>query len=69
MEGYGASNHIHTNRILLLTDDLPIAVIIIDSDERIHTFLPELDELTNEGLVIPDDVEVLKYIGRTGGDE
>jgi PII-like signaling protein len=67
VEGYGASNHIHPARILSLSDDLPIAVIIIDADERIQAFLPELDELITEGLVIIDDVEVLKYVGRPGG--
>jgi len=64
VEGYGASNHIHTTRILSLSDDLPIVVIIIDAHERIQAFLPELDELITEGLVIIDDVEVLKYVGR-----
>jgi len=64
VEGYGASNHIHTTRILSLSDDLPIAVVIVDTDERIRAFLPELDELITEGLVIIDDVEVLKYLGR-----
>ena len=68
IEGYGASNHIHTTRILSLSDDLPIAVIIIDTDERIRAFLPELDELITEGLVIIDDVEVLKYVGRPRSD-
>ncbi|MGI9080332.1 MAG: DUF190 domain-containing protein [Acidimicrobiales bacterium] len=64
VEGYGASNHIHTTRILSLSDDLPIAVIIVDTDERIAAFLPDLDELITEGLVIVDDVEVVKYVGR-----
>ena len=64
IEGYGASNHIHTTRILSLSDDLPIAIVIVDSDERIQGFLPGLDELITEGLVILDDVEVVKYAGR-----
>lgn len=64
VEGYGASNHIHTTRILSLSDDLPVAVIIVDTDERIQKFLLELDELITEGLVILDDVEVIKYVGR-----
>jgi uncharacterized protein len=64
VEGYGASNHIHTTRILSLSDDLPMAVVIVDTDERIRAFLPELDELITEGLVIIDDVEVFKYVGR-----
>jgi len=66
VEGFGASNHIHTTRILSLSDDLPIAVIIVDTDEAIQRFVPELDELITEGLVILDEVEVIKYVGRPG---
>jgi PII-like signaling protein len=64
VEGYGASNHIHTTRILSLSDDLPVAVVIVDTDENIRDFLLDLDELITEGLVIIDDVEVVKYTGR-----
>ena len=64
VEGYGASNHIHTTRILSLSDDLPMAVVIVDSEDRIRAFLGELDELITEGLVILDDVDVIKYVGR-----
>ena len=64
VEGYGASNHVHTTRILSLSDDLPMAVVIVDSDERIAGFVAELDELVTEGLVIVEDVEVVKYVGR-----
>ena len=64
IEGYGASNHVHTTRLLSLSDDLPIAIVIVDRDEAIRAFLPVLDELISEGLVIIDDVEVLKYVGR-----
>lgn len=67
VEGYGASNHIHTTRILSLSDDLPIAIVIVDRDEAIQAFLPQLDELIEEGLVILDDVEVVKYAGRPKG--
>jgi len=64
VEGYGASNHVHTTRILSLSDDLPMAVVIVDSDERIAGFVAELDELVTEGLVTVEDVEVVKYVGR-----
>jgi PII-like signaling protein len=64
VEGYGASNHLHTTRLLSLSDDLPIAIIIVDTDDAIRGFLPVLDELITEGLVILDDVEVVKYVGR-----
>jgi uncharacterized protein len=59
LEGYGAPKpHPHQS------DDPPMAVIIVDSDERIQPFLPQLDELITEGQVIVDDVEVVKYVGR-----
>lgn len=64
VEGFGASNHIHTTRILSLSDDLPMAIIIVDTEARIRPFLAELDELITEGLVIVEDVEVVKYVGR-----
>ncbi len=65
VEGYGASNHIHTTRILSLSDDLPMAIVIVDTEARIRSFLGELDELVTEGLVVIDDVEVVTYVGRT----
>src|SRR4051812_25638323 len=64
IEGYGASSRIHTSRILSLSDDLPIAVVIVDTEDRVRAFLPELDELITEGLVILDPVEVIRYVGR-----
>lgn len=67
VEGYGRSNHIHTTRILSLSDDLPVVVIIVDRDEAIQSFLPVLDELVTGGLVIIEDVEVIKYVGGTHG--
>ncbi len=69
VEGYGASNHIHTTRILSLSDDLPIAIVIVDTEGRVQAFLSELDELITEGLVIVDDVDVVKYVGRPGPGE
>lgn len=64
IEGYGASSRIHTNRLLSLSEDLPTAIVIVDSEERIRGFLPQLDELVHEGLVIIDPVEVIRYVGR-----
>jgi PII-like signaling protein len=64
IEGYGASSRIHTTRLLSLSEDLPVAVLIVDAEERIRAFLPQLDELVTEGLVIIDPVEVIRYVGR-----
>ncbi|MGX1850011.1 DUF190 domain-containing protein [Streptomyces sp. NBC_01456] len=68
IEGYGASSLIHTSRLLSLSEDLPVAVVIVDDEERIRAFLPQLDELVSEGLVMLDDCEVIRYVGRTQGD-
>jgi len=64
IEGYGASSRIHTTRLLSLSEDLPVMIVIVDSDERVRAFLPELDELVTEGLVIVEPVEVVRYVGR-----
>jgi hypothetical protein len=65
LEGYGASNHIHTTRILSLSDDLPIAIVIIDTEEKIRAFLPQLDDVIGGGaLVTLDPVEVVHYVSR-----
>ena len=65
IEGYGASSRIHTARLLSLSEDLPVVVVIVDTDEHIRAFLPQLDELVTEGLVIIDPVEVIRYVGRS----
>lgn len=63
IEGFGSSHHIHTSRLLSLGEDLPVAVVVVDSDERVRAFLPELDDLAVEGLVLLEQVEVLRYGG------
>ncbi|MGW3247943.1 DUF190 domain-containing protein [Streptomyces sp. NPDC001070] len=63
-EGFGASSLIHTTRLLSLSDNLPVMVVIVDQAERIRAFLPQLDELVTEGLVTLDEVEVIRYVGR-----
>lgn len=65
IEGFGPTSHIHTARLLSLSQDLPLVIIIIDNPERIATFLLELDLIVTEGaLVILDDVEVIKYVAQ-----
>ncbi len=65
-EGFGASRTLHSAHVLSLSDDLPVAIVIVDSRENVDAFLPQLDELIDEGLVIVDDVEVIRYVGRAG---
>lgn len=63
-EGFGASHHIHTTRMLSVSEHLPVTVVIVDTDERIRAFLPQLDELIQAGLAVLDPVEVVRYVGR-----
>lgn len=67
VEGYGASSVVHTSRLLSLSQDLPVAVVLVDDEERVRAFLPQLEELVSEGLVVLDEVEVVRYVGREAG--
>jgi uncharacterized protein len=68
IEGFGASSRIHTNRLFALGQQVPVAIVIVDEDERIKAFLPEIDEIVQQGLVILDEVEVYRYApGADGG--
>lgn len=69
VEGFGASSRIHTSRLLSLSEDLPVAVVIVDTEERIRAFLPQLDELVTEGLVVLDPCEVIRYTGRGAAED
>jgi PII-like signaling protein len=68
IEGFGASSHIHTTRLLSLSEDLPLAIVMVDEEAKIRAFLPHLEELVSEGLVILDGVEVVRYVGRPADD-
>ena len=59
--GFGAHSRIHTSKVLRLSEDLPIVVEIVDKEERINAFLPELDRMITEGLVTLEKVQVIAY--------
>ncbi|MER7110515.1 DUF190 domain-containing protein [Streptomyces sp. NPDC000229] len=60
-EGFGASSLVHTARLLSLSEDLPVAIVIVDAEERVRAFLPHLDGLLGDGLVVLDACEVVRY--------
>jgi len=64
IEGFGASSRIHTQRILSLSEDLPVAVVIVDDEERIRAFVPQLQDVVSGGLVTLTEVEVVSYGSR-----
>ena len=59
--GFGHSSHLHTAKILRLSQDLPIIVEIVDAEEKIDAFLPVLDGMMGSGLVTLENVKVLRY--------
>jgi uncharacterized protein len=63
VEGFGAASRIHTSRLLSLSEDLPMAIIIVDSAEKTDEFLDEVAELVAGGLIIVEDVHVHTYAG------
>jgi uncharacterized protein len=59
--GFGLSSTLHTTKVLRLSQDLPIVVEIVDSEEKINAFLPVLDGMMGSGLVTLEKVQVLQY--------
>jgi len=61
IEGYGAKAHLHTSRILRLSEDLPVLIEIVDQEDRLRAILPEFDSMIGDGLITLERVEVLAY--------
>ena len=59
--GFGKSSHLHTAKILRLSMDLPLIIEIVDSEEKINSFLPVLDEMMGGGLVTLEKARVIDY--------
>lgn len=63
LEGFGAHSHMHTAKILRLSQDLPIIVEIVDVEENIENFIPLVDNAIEEGLMTVENVQVRFYRG------
>ena len=61
--GFGASSRLHTTKILRLSEDLPLVIEIVDSEDKINGFLPTLDNMmaSGSGLITLEKVQVLQY--------
>lgn len=64
--GFGKSSRLHTSKIIRLSMDLPLVIEMVDSEEKINSFLPVLDEMIGGGLVTLEKVKVIHY--RAGED-
>ncbi|MFI1919594.1 DUF190 domain-containing protein [Nocardia sp. NPDC020380] len=61
LEGYGTIHRTHRRRFLSLSPDRPVAVVIVDAEDSIHRFLPQIDEIVPHGLVTLDPVQMLVH--------
>ena len=62
VEGYGSSRHLHTTRLLELSENLPVRIEIVDLAERIEPLLADLGNMIGEGLVTVGNVHIMKYL-------
>jgi len=61
IEGFGAKQHLHSTRILSLSEDLPLLIEAVDTEEKVRSILPQLDDLVGDGLITLEKVEVIAY--------
>lgn len=59
--GFGAKSHLHTANLLRLSQDLPVVIEVVDTQEQIDGLLPRLDEMVREGLITMEKVRVVRY--------
>jgi len=59
--GFGHSSRLHTAKILRLSEDLPMVIEIVDSEDKIHAFVEMLDPMMGSGLITQEKVTVLQY--------
>ncbi len=59
--GFGRSSRLHTAKILRLSEDLPLVIEIVDTEERVNALLEALDPMMGSGLVTLEKVKVLRY--------
>jgi uncharacterized protein len=59
--GFGHSSRLHTAKVLRLSEDLPMVIELVDSEDKINAFLPLLDGMMGSGLVTIEKVKVLQY--------
>ncbi len=59
--GFGAASRVHTAKLLRLSEDLPVVVELVDTEENLNKLLPFLDEVVSGGLITLEKVRVIRY--------
>jgi PII-like signaling protein len=62
--GYGAHRRVHKDKALHLSHDSSIMLSVVDTDEKLQAFLPIVDQMVSEGLVVLSEVDIVKYAHR-----
>lgn len=66
--GFGAKSHLHTVNLLRLSQDLPVVIEVVDTQQNIDRLLPRLDRMVGEGLITMERVRVVRYAPRDRAD-
>jgi len=64
--GFGANSHIHSTKILRLSEDLPVLIEIVDTEENIEKFMPFIEDVVKQGMVTQEKINVKLYRSREG---
>ncbi len=59
--GFGASSVVHTDRLVCLSQDLPLVIEVVDSEEKIEKVIPQLDEMLQGGMITLEKARVIRY--------
>lgn len=59
--GFGAASVVHTDSLLCLSQDLPLVIEVVDSEEKVEQILPRLDKMLQGGLVTLEKARVIRY--------
>ncbi len=63
--GFGAESHMHTAQLLRLSQDLPVVIEVVDSQEHIDSIMPEIDKMVGDGLITLEKVHVVRYAAKS----
>jgi len=63
--GFGAESHMHTAQLLRLSQDLPVVIEVVDTEEHIDSVMPEIDEMVTDGLITLEKVQVVRYAAKS----
>ncbi len=61
--GFGKTSRIHTSKFLVLSEDLPVVIEIVDTEEKINKFIPLIEDVIQGGMITLEKVTILKYKG------